>query len=90
MRGEIIASNGRTVSEFQCSEFADLQKLVRAVGLYFLDRMRTQFEAVRFETEDGEIFVYSIYDRACEFFGVKALTVGQMPVFREFLARGLI
>ena len=49
-----------------------------------------QFEALRIEDEDGNIFVYSMYDRACEFFGVPALTIGQLPAFKFAAAHGLI
>jgi hypothetical protein len=97
LRWELIVApddNGRiqTVSEWQwqVSKSADLQELAREIGLGFLAKMRTRFEAVRFETEDGRIFVYSVYDRACEFFGEKVLKVGQMPVFRAFLSHGLV
>jgi hypothetical protein len=97
VRGELITASDaneriRTVSEWQwqVSESIDLQKIARECGLYFLKKMRTRFEAVRFETDDGRIFVYSVYDRAREFFGEKVLKVGQMPVFRTFLAYGLV
>ena len=93
VRGELITAPDaneriRTVSEWQwqVSESIDLQKIAREFGLYFLKKMRTRFEAVRF----GRIFVYSVYDRAREFFGEKVLKVGQMPVFRTFLAYGLV
>jgi hypothetical protein len=49
-----------------------------------------QFEALRIEDEDGNIHVYSMYDRACEFFGVPALTVRQLPAFKAAAALGLI
>lgn len=49
-----------------------------------------RIEALRIEDEDGQIFVYSMYDRACEFFGVKVLTMGQMPTFKCAAALGLV
>jgi hypothetical protein len=49
-----------------------------------------QLEALRIEDEDGNIFVYSMYDRAREFFGVAALTVGQLPAFKCAVALGLV
>jgi len=49
-----------------------------------------QLEALRIEDDDGNIFVYSMYDRACEYFGVPALTVGQLPFFKYAAAVGLI
>jgi len=49
-----------------------------------------RIEALRIEDEDGQIFVYSMYDRACEFFGVKVLTMGQMPAFKCAAALGLV
>jgi hypothetical protein len=49
-----------------------------------------RIEALRIEDEYGQIFVYSMYDRACEFFGVKVLTMGQMPTFKCAAALGLV
>jgi hypothetical protein len=49
-----------------------------------------QIEALRIENEDGQIFVYSMYDRACEFFGVKVLNVNHMPAFKYAVALGLV
>ncbi len=49
-----------------------------------------QIEALRIEDEDSQIFVYSMYDRACEFFCVRVLTMGQMPAFKYAAALGLV
>jgi hypothetical protein len=49
-----------------------------------------QLEALRIEDEDGNIHVYSMYDRACEYFGVPALTLGQLPAFKCAAALGFI
>lgn len=49
-----------------------------------------QFEALRIVDEEGEVYVYSMYDRACEHFGVAALTVGQLPAFKAAAALGLV
>jgi hypothetical protein len=49
-----------------------------------------RIEALRIEDEEGQIFVYSMYDRACEFFDVKVLTIGQMPAFKCAAALGLV
>ena len=49
-----------------------------------------RFEALRIDDEDGNVFVYTMYDRACEFSGVKALTVGQLPAFKYAAALGVV
>jgi hypothetical protein len=80
-----IASEGL----LQVSKSTDLGLYVRDRGIKFLNATRNEFEALRMEADD-QLFVYSIYDRAREFFGVNVLTVGQMPVFRAALSFGLV
>ena len=58
--------------------------LARDIGIEWLKKLGAKFAAVRIFA-DNQMFVYSIYDRACEFFEVKVLTVGQMPFFRSLL-----
>jgi hypothetical protein len=65
-----------------------VQQMGRAVPAKVWSEDR--FEALRIDDEDGNVFVYTMYDRACEFFGVKALTVGQLPAFKHAAALGLV
>jgi hypothetical protein len=62
---------------------ADMQRIGRDLSFEWLKKLGAdRFAAVRIFVND-QMFVYSIYDLACLFFGVKVLTVGQMPVFRS-------
>jgi hypothetical protein len=65
-----------------------LRQLGRAMPTETWDENR--IEALRIEDEEGNIFVYSMYDRACEFFNVTALAVGQLPAFKAAAALGLV
>ena len=71
---------------------ADCNALLRQLGCAMPAAIwdENRIEALRIEDEEGQIFVYSMYDRACEFFNVEALTVGQMPAFKAAAALGLI
>jgi hypothetical protein len=97
VRYEVLAFDGDSIGgiriasegQWQVAASTDLALLVREVGLKLMRKMRNEFEAARIEADD-QFFIYSIYDRAREFFGVDVLTVGQMPVFRAALALGLI
>lgn len=74
---------------WRVSRAADLQAFARELGIKLLHAIGQRFEAVRLEADD-RFFIYSIYDRARQFFGVIALQVGQMSDFRNMLALGFI
>jgi hypothetical protein len=65
-----------------------LQQFGRAVPAQYWNEDR--FEALKIEDEEGNIFVYSIYDRACEYHNVSVLRVGQLDEFKAAAALGLI
>lgn len=82
----IVKTLPLTQQPIDCGEF------VRAYGrtVPARDWSEDQLEAVRLEDEGGNIHVYSMYDRACEFFGVPVLALGQLPVFKAAAALGIM
>jgi len=87
---EILAADDSGVRIPLSGKVTNYEALVHHIGRNLPAVMWTWIEAVRIEAEDGQLFLYAVYDRACEFFGVKVLTVGQMPAFRTALALGLV
>ncbi len=56
-----------------------------------LSARRAAIEAAQIVDQAGQrLDQYTVYDCAMEFFGVKVLTLGQMPAFRIALALGLV
>jgi hypothetical protein len=73
----------------QVNPSTNLQMFARLLGIKLMHSIGPRFEAVRLAAGD-QLFTYSLYERACKYFGVVALQVGQLSRFRNALAAGLV
>lgn len=83
----------RVVREHQLSgQPIDCSAFLRALGRAMPARIWSEdrFEALRIEDADGNVAAYTMYDRACEYFRVPALKLGQLETFKAAAALGFI